>query len=116
MEGEAWGLAAHPSKPSCVTVSDDGTLRMWDIQTHVMTRLLSLGKPARCVGYSVDGGAIAVGFKDGSFTVRETDSLKEMASIHHRKEEISDIKFAPSKKLLHEFSLAFVDLCFCCSY
>ena len=97
MEGEAWGLATHPSKPSCVTVSDDGTLRVWDTQTHTMTRLFSLGKPARCVGYSVDGGAIAVGFKDGSFMVLESGSLKEMATVHHRKEEISDVKFSPSK-------------------
>ena len=97
MEGEAWGVATHPSHPSCVSVSDDGTLRVWDLQTHSMTSLLSLGKPARCVGYSVDGGAIAVGFKDGSFKVLESDGFKEMAAVHHRKEEISDIKFAPSK-------------------
>ena len=97
MEGEAWGLATHPSRPSCITVSDDHTLRVWDLQSHTMTNLLSLGKPARCVGYSLDGGAIAVGFKDGSFKVLESDSLKEMAAIHHRKEEISDIKFAPSE-------------------
>ena len=97
MEGEAWGLAAHPSKPSCVTVSDDGTLRVWDVQTHSMTGLLSLGKLARCVGYSVDGAAIAVGFKDGSFAVMESEGFKEMATVHHRKEEISDIKFSPSE-------------------
>ena len=97
MEGEAWGLATHPSQPTCVTVSDDGTLRVWDLHAHSMTRLLSLGKLARCVGYSIDGGAIAVGFKDGSFTVMESESFKEMATVHHRKEEISDVKFAPSK-------------------
>ena len=97
MEGEAWGLAAHPSRPCCITVSDDSTLREWDLHAHSMTRLLSLGKPARCVGYSVDGGAMAVGFKDGSFTVMESESFKEMATLHHRKEEISDVKFSPSE-------------------
>lgn len=65
MEGEAWGLGVHPRRPRCVTASDDGSLRVWDLESHRMVALLPLGKEARCVGYSHDGAAIAVGFKDG---------------------------------------------------
>lgn len=33
----------------------------------------------------------------GSFVVVDSESLEQLASFHHRKEEISDIKFSPSK-------------------
>ncbi len=66
MEGEAWGLDPHPSQSLCASVSDDGTLRVWRLTDHKMDALLDLGRPARCVGYSRDGGSLAVGMKDGN--------------------------------------------------
>ncbi len=66
MEGELWGLATHPMKTYCATVSDDKTLRIWDLTTeHKMINSKVLKKPARCVCFSPDGKAIAVGMKDG---------------------------------------------------
>ena len=35
----------------------------------------------------------------GSFKVFDAD-LKELATFHHRKEEISDVKFSPSRSIL----------------
>ncbi len=97
MEGEAWGLAASPTKPHCVTASDDGSVRIWDLQTHRMLALLTVGREARCVAYSHDGAAIAVGMKDGSFSVADAESLEQLAAFHHRTQELSDIRFSPSK-------------------
>ena len=77
MEGEAWGLATHPNKPRCVTASDDETMRVWDLEAHQMLSVLSLGKPARCVAYSHDGAAIAIGMKDG-------ESVTCARNIHER--------------------------------
>ena len=31
----------------------------------------------------------------GSFAVLNTDTLEDIAQFHHRKQEISDIKFSP---------------------
>lgn len=38
VEGEIWGLAAHPSKDMCLTASSDGTARIWDLADKVSTR------------------------------------------------------------------------------
>ena len=66
-EGEVWGLAMHPSKATFATVGDDKTLRLWDMGdgTSKMVNFKTLKQAARCVAFSPDGQALAVGQKDG---------------------------------------------------
>ena len=40
-------------------------------------------------------GSFTCLFVSGSFVVLNSETMEEMASFHHRKEEISDIKFSP---------------------
>ena len=77
------------------TLSDDQFLRVWDLNKFMLTKAKNVVKAGRCLGYSPDGKFLALGFNNGSFSVVNATSLDEVISFHHRKEEISDIKFSP---------------------
>nr|KAG5687806.1 hypothetical protein BaRGS_005436 [Batillaria attramentaria] len=65
-QGELWGLATHPSKAMYATVSDDRTLRVWTYgdSHHQLVNIKQLKQAGRCVAFSPDGKALAVGLKD----------------------------------------------------
>ncbi|XP_061843886.1 echinoderm microtubule-associated protein-like 6 isoform X4 [Nerophis lumbriciformis] len=111
MEGEVWGLAAHPLLPVCATVGDDKTLRMWELSAnHRMVAVRKLKKGGRCCAFSPDGKALAVGLNDGSFLVVNADTLEDMVTFHHRRELVSDIRFSQGKYLAVASQDSFVDI------
>jgi microtubule-associated protein-like 6 len=96
-EGELWGLAVHPERMECCTVSDDKTLRIWNIENKKMSLLkgLVLKNLGRACEYSPNGQMIAVGFKEGNVLILKADTFEEMENVSHRNQEISDLKFSP---------------------
>lgn len=87
-----WGLSVIPNKDQYVSVSDDATLRVWDLTARKqikciplnidqnnnmipmdpVTNELSNAVKARCCDVSKDGKFCAVGFKDGHFRIYNT--------------------------------------------
>ena len=54
-------------------------------------------KQGRSCEYSPNGKLIAIGFKDGTVSVLNADTLEALETVNHRTQEISDLKFSPGK-------------------
>jgi WD40 repeat protein len=58
-QGEIVGAAAaSPNGASFATGSDDGTVRVWEVQTAQLIRVLPDGSPLRTVAFSPDSGLV----------------------------------------------------------
>jgi len=122
---EVWGLCNMPTSGNegdrYVTVSDDGTLRVWSATTRQQVVLINLnvhkdGAPlpldkttkeispaaqARCVDVSADGSLCAVGFRSGQFRVYKTAGWRfQKAQKSPMKDWIEDLKFSPDGSML----------------
>lgn len=80
-------------------MSDDKTLRVWDLTKCRLKKVKKLRKGGRAVSYSPDGHMLAVGLNDGGFLIMDTNSLEKIVGFKDRKEAISDIKFSPGNVL-----------------
>ena len=49
-EGEVWGLDTHPTDDECMTVSDDKTLRVWDLTKLRLKKVRRFKKPVQLIG------------------------------------------------------------------
>ncbi|KAK7902027.1 hypothetical protein WMY93_018796 [Mugilogobius chulae] len=94
-EGELWALDVHPKKPLCVTGSDDRSVRLWSLVDHALIARCNMEEAVRSVAFSMDGAQLALGMKDGSFTVLRVRDMTEVVHIKDRKEVIHEMKFSP---------------------
>ncbi|KAK1339420.1 hypothetical protein QTO34_020103 [Cnephaeus nilssonii] len=94
-EGELWALAIHPTKPLAVTGSDDRSVRIWSLVDHALIARCNMEEPIRCAAVNVDGIHLALGMKDGSFTVLRVRDMTEVVHIKDRKEAIHELKYSP---------------------
>lgn len=66
----------HPKEGVLVSVGNDQTLMLWDVNKDTCLVSKNLGHQATCLDFSPDGFYIAVGLQNGVFLLIEYPSLK----------------------------------------
>ncbi|XP_051939881.1 echinoderm microtubule-associated protein-like 6 isoform X6 [Hippocampus zosterae] len=99
-EGELWALDLHPKQPVAVTGSDDRSVRLWSLPDHTLLARCNMEEAVRSVSFNDDGSQLALGMKDGSFTVLRVRDMTEVVHIKDRKEVIHELKFSPDGSFL----------------
>ena len=72
-------LDYHPDGRHLATVSDDGSLVVWDTDTESILSRIELQRPFRVVRFHPDGDRLAAGFVDGDALVLKFDPAEETA-------------------------------------
>ena len=90
--GELWGLTPVPGQKMVFTCGDDATVRCWDIVNRKMKSSEDLFCQAICLSCSPNGMDVAVGFKDGSFSVMATDDMTESIRVRQFRQRVTCIK------------------------
>ncbi|KAM9700202.1 echinoderm microtubule-associated protein-like 6, partial [Menidia menidia] len=99
-EGELWALDLHPKQPVAVTGSDDRSVRLWSLPDHTLLARCNMEESVRSVCFNNDGSQLALGMKDGSFTVLRVRDMTEVVHIKDRKEVVHALRFSPDGGLL----------------
>ena len=94
------GLSICKPRQEICTVGDDGTLRIWDLNSHILLKMAKFDAQLKCVCYSPSGDLIAIGMGPRAFA--EEDSTEEFQScgaysilseqdlsvVHHAKDSL----------------------------
>jgi WD40 repeat protein len=72
VEGHMYGAVAfvctHPGRSEiAVSGGEDGTVRMWDLESHRLIKTEKLPGVIACGDWEKDGGRLCVGMKEGGF-------------------------------------------------
>lgn len=114
-------MSIFANKDQIATVSDDSTLRIWDVANHKQLKAIDLRKDSkgaviakdpktkenakstmgRACDVSPSGAHVAVGMRDGSLRVYQTTSQWKLVYMKKiSKEWIEDLKFSPDGSYL----------------
>jgi hypothetical protein len=94
-KGEVWSVALSADGRILTSASEDGSVRVWEIQTGREIRTLVTGNnPAWSVAMSEDGRRLVAGFKDGSVRVWELETGTEVQVLENLRDEVMAVALA----------------------
>ncbi|KAK3752556.1 hypothetical protein QZH41_013411, partial [Actinostola sp. cb2023] len=92
---ELRGLATHPTSPKFITAGGDKTLKLWNADEKSVVWSARLPAAAQAADFSPKEDVVAIGHKDGSFTIIQSSSGNVLVHKKCSREKISELKFSP---------------------
>ena len=80
-QGELWGLAHDPITSTFATISDDSTLRIWNMDMQEMMYIKELPCGGRVVSYSNNGKYIVVGLLNGKILFFNSETMESKGEV-----------------------------------
>jgi WD40 repeat protein/tRNA A-37 threonylcarbamoyl transferase component Bud32 len=94
-------LAFSPDNQSLVSGHPDGLVRIWDLKTRAVRRVLKgHTAPVQAVVWSPDGRTIATGGGDGTVRLWEPVIGQELLIFRENNDSISTLVFSPDSQIL----------------
>jgi WD40 repeat protein len=82
-EGPVYALAFSPDGTHLASASDDGTARVWNLQTRTARVIHADAEQVRSVSYSDDGTRLATAGRDGTVRIWPADGGRPVVLVGH---------------------------------
>lgn len=92
-------IAFSPSGTQLASVSDDGTLRIWDTASGSALQVIEVGIPLRTVTYRFDGAVLLVGDTNGTITLLDAILGTTYGTYSGHTGAINTLAFSPDGTL-----------------